>query len=208
MVTGMRPPGEPHLGTAYAVMMSYWEVVHVILLLTVIHRMFTGCAAAPKLSQLFHCVFTETSDGPCAFFYRKSYRSLALLWAGSSIANEIVVIPGVVIGKYGSNIRPAFWRNVPFFLVPFWAASQLFRRPKQMPVVTADKTQWCHIGASLHSRTSFTYRAPADKRWPVITLNVLLAIVPALLALRCCTNPAYFMKPVPKGQTNDDKKKN
>ncbi|MED6294792.1 hypothetical protein CHARACLAT_024749 [Characodon lateralis] len=277
--------GEPHLGTAYAVMMSYWEVVHVILLLTVIHRMFTG----------------------------KSYRSLALLWAGSSIANEIVVIPGVVIGKYGSNIRPAFWRNVPFFLVPFWAASHLFRRPKQMPVVTADKiaaehkksllsrpadlllsllllgamaffvfrgfvvldcpldacftyiyqyepylkdpvgfprimmlvylfyavplvgillyglnipgcswmldwtiffagamaqTQWCHIGASLHSRTSFTYRAPADKRWPVITLNVLLAIVPALLALRCRANPAYFMKPVPKGQTNDDKKKN
>lgn len=70
------------------------------------------------------------------------------------------------------------------------------------------QTQWCHIGASLHSRTPFTYRVPADKWWPVVTLNVLLAAVPTLLALRCHTNPAYFMKPVPQGQTNSEKKKN
>ncbi|XP_023261694.1 transmembrane 6 superfamily member 2-like [Seriola lalandi dorsalis] len=278
--------GEPHLSSAYAVMMSYWEgVFHFVLFLTIIHRMFRG----------------------------KSYRSLGLLWTGSSIAHQIVLIPGVVIGKYGSNIRPAFWRNVPFFLAPFWAASLLFSRPREMPVVTADKiaeeqkkgllsrpldlllslllvgamafsvfrgfvvldcpldacftyiyqyepylkdpvgfprvmmlvhlfyalplltvliyglrtpgcswmldwtiffaaamaqNQWCHIGASLHSRTPFTYRVTADKWWPVITLNVLLAAAPALLALRCRTNPAYFMNPVPKGQTNDEKKKN
>lgn len=277
--------GEPHLSTAYAVMMSYWEgVVHFILFLTIIHRMFAG----------------------------KSYRNLCLLWAGSSIAHQIVFIPGVVIGKYGSNIRPAFWRNIPFFLVPFWAASILFSGPTEMPIITADKiaaeqkksllsrpvdlllsllllgsmafcvfrgfvvldcpldfcftyiyqyepylkdpvafprvmmliylfyalplltlliyglkmpgcswmldwtlffagamaqTQWCHIGASLHSRTPFTYRVPADKRWPVIALNVLLAAAPVLLALRCHTSPAYFMKPVPKGQTNNQKKK-
>uniref|UniRef100_A0A3Q1IHG8 EXPERA domain-containing protein n=1 Tax=Anabas testudineus TaxID=64144 RepID=A0A3Q1IHG8_ANATE len=275
--------GEPHLSAAYAVMMSYWEgVVHFALFLAIIHRM-------------------------------KSYRSLGLLWAGSSIAHQVVLIPGVVIGKYGSNIRPAFWKNVPLFLVPFWAASLLFSRPTEMPVITADKiaaeqnkgllsrpvdlllslllagamafsvfrgfvvldcpldvcftyiyqyepylkdpvgfprvmmlvylfyglplltvfiyglrtpgcswmldwtlffagamaqTQWCHIGASLHSRTPFTYRVPADKWWPVITLNVLLAAAPALLALRCHINAAYFMKPVPKGQTQNDKKKN
>ncbi|KAK2822306.1 hypothetical protein Q5P01_022371 [Channa striata] len=278
--------GEPHLSTAYAVMMSYWEgVVHFVLFLTIVHRMFRG----------------------------KSYRSLGLLWAGSSIAQQMVLVPGVVIGKYGSNIRPAFWRNIPFFLVPFWAASQLFSRPRGMPVITADKiaaeqnksllsrpvdlllsllllgamafsvfrgfvvldcpldmsftyiyqyepylkdpvgfprvmmlmylfyalpllvffiyglktpgcswmldwtvffagamtqTQWCHMGASLHSRTPFTYRVPADKWLPVITLNVLLAAAPALLVLRCHANPAYFMKPVPVGQTNDEKKKN
>ncbi|XP_035025070.1 transmembrane 6 superfamily member 2 [Hippoglossus stenolepis] len=278
--------GEPHLSTAYAVMMSYWEgVFHFVLFLFIIHRMFKG----------------------------KSYRSLGLLWAGSSIGHQIVLIPGVVVGKYGSNIRPAFWRNVPFFVVPFWAASVLFRRHREMPVVTADKvaeeqkkslltrpvdlllslllmgamlfsvfrgfvvldcpldtcftyiyqyepylkdpvgfprvtmlvylfyalplltvfiyglktpgcswmldwtiffagamaqTQWCHIGASLHSRTPFTYRVPADKWWPVITLNVLLAAVPALLALRCHSSPTFFMKPVPKGQTNTEKKKN
>ncbi|XP_073347321.1 transmembrane 6 superfamily member 2 [Pagrus major] len=278
--------GEPHMSTAYAVMMSYWEgVLHYLLFLIIIHRMFKG----------------------------KSYRSLALLWAGSSMAHQIVLIPGVVVGKYGSNIRPAFWRNIPFFLAPFWAASLLFSRPREMPIVTADKisveqkksllfrpvdlllsllllaagafsvfrgfvvldcpldtcftyvyqyepylkdpvgfprvmmlaylfyavplltvfiyglrtpgcswmldwtiffaaamaqTQWCHIGASLHSRTPFTYRVPADKWWPVIGLNALLAAAPALLALRCYSNPAYFMKPVPKGQANNEKKKN
>lgn len=278
--------GEPHLGSAYAVMTSYWEgVIHLVLFLTIIHRMFKGT----------------------------SYRSLGLLWAGSSVAHQVVHIPGVVVGKYGSNIRPAFWRNVPFFLVPFWAACQLFSRPREIPVIPADKiaaeqkkgllsrpvdlllsalllaamafsvfrglvvldcpldacftyiyqyepylkdpvgfprvmmlvysfyalplltvftcglktpgctwmldwtiffagamaqTQWCHIGASLHSRTPFTYRVPADKWWPVISLNVLLAVVPVLLALRCHISPAYFMKPVPEGQTDKDKKKN
>ncbi|KAJ0058771.1 hypothetical protein NL108_000486 [Boleophthalmus pectinirostris] len=277
--------GEPHLSAAYAVMMSYWEgIVHFILFITIIHRMFKG----------------------------KSYRSLALLWTGSSIAHQVVHILGVVIGKYGSNIRPAFWKNTPFFLVPFWAASVLLSRPREMPIVTADKivaeqkksllsrpvdlilsilllgamaftvfrgfvvldcpldacfnyiyqyepylkdpvgfpritmlmylfyavplmviliyglttpgcgwmldwtilfagamaqAQWCHIGASLHSRTPFTYRVPTDKWWPVISVNVLLAAVPSVLALRCLTSPAYFMKPVPKGQTSNDKKK-
>lgn len=75
-------------------------------------------------------------------------------------------------------------------------------------VLLFSQTQWCHIGASLHSRTPFTYRVPADKWWPVISLNVLLAVVPVLLALRCHISPAYFMKPVPEGQTDKDKKKN
>uniref|UniRef100_A0A3B4AYR9 EXPERA domain-containing protein n=1 Tax=Periophthalmus magnuspinnatus TaxID=409849 RepID=A0A3B4AYR9_9GOBI len=269
--------GEPHLSAAYAVMMSYWEgIVHFILFITIIHRI-------------------------------KSYRSLALLWVGSEYLYNCL-FPG----KYGSNIRPAFWRNAPLLLVPFWAGSVLLSRPREMPVVTADKiaaeqrkgllsrpvdlilsvlllgamaftvfrglvvlecpldacfnyiyqfepylkdpvgfprvmmlmylfysvplmviliyglttpgcgwmldltiffagamaqAQWCHIGASLHSRTPFTYRVPTDKWWPVISLNVLLAAVPAVLALRCLTSPAYFMKPVPKGQTNNDKKK-
>lgn len=68
------------------------------------------------------------------------------------------------------------------------------------------QTQWCHIGGSLHSRTPFTYRVPSDKWWPVISLNVLLAAVPTLLALRCHSNPAFFLTPVPTGQTNGEKK--
>lgn len=35
--------GEPHMSTAYAVMMSYWEgVLHYLLFLIIIHRMFKG----------------------------------------------------------------------------------------------------------------------------------------------------------------------
>lgn len=104
--------GEPHLSAAYAVMMNYWEgVLHFLLFLIIIHRMFRG----------------------------KSYRSLALFWAGSSIAHQIVFIPGVVIGKYGSNIHPAFWRNTPFLLLPVWGAILLFSRERELPIIPADK---------------------------------------------------------------------
>ncbi|XP_028987076.1 transmembrane 6 superfamily member 2 isoform X2 [Betta splendens] len=278
--------GEPHLSTAYAVMTSYWDGgVHLVALLEMIRRMFRG----------------------------KSYRRLGLLWVGSFIAHHIVLIPGVAVGKYGSGVRPAFWRNIPCLLAPFWAASVILRRPREIPVITADKvaaeqskgvlsrpvdlllslllvgamafsvfrgfvvldcpldacftyiyqyepylkdpvgfprvmmlvylfyalplmavlvcglktpgcswmldwtlvfagavaqTQWCHIGASLHSRTPFTYRVPADKWWPVMAANALLAAAAALLALRCHASPAFFMRPVPKGQADSDKKKN
>lgn len=40
----------------------------------------------------------------CCPVCRKSYRSLALLWAGSSIAHQIVLIPGVLIGERSSDL--------------------------------------------------------------------------------------------------------
>lgn len=83
-----------------------------------------------------------------------------------------------------------------------------FRPPLLSPPSPSPQTQWCHIGASLHSRTPFTYRVPVDKKWLVIALNVLLAVAPALLALRCLSNPAFFMKPAPEEQSNNEKKEN
>ncbi|XP_030629837.1 transmembrane 6 superfamily member 2 [Chanos chanos] len=277
--------GEPYLSTAYAIMMSYWDgVVHFILLLLMVHHMFRG----------------------------KPFRNLALFWAGSMIANQLVFIPGIVIGKHGKNIYPAFWRNTPFLLLPIWAAAKLLHRPRELPIITADKiaaeqkkglfsrpidllltvgllgtmaftifrgfvvlecpldncftyiyqyepylkdnvgfpkvmmlvflfyalpllaafvcglyipgctwmldwtmifagalaqAQWCHIGASLHSRTPFTYRVPRDVWRVVMTLNVLYMVLPLILALRCHTRAAFFLKAVPQGQANDKKKK-
>ncbi|KAL6468051.1 hypothetical protein MHYP_G00237280, partial [Metynnis hypsauchen] len=68
------------------------------------------------------------------------------------------------------------------------------------------QTQWAHIGASVHSRTSFTYRIPKDEWRLVMTLNVLFLAVPLLLALHVYRQPAFFMKTVPPGQANNDKK--
>ncbi|KAL0966448.1 hypothetical protein UPYG_G00295420 [Umbra pygmaea] len=278
--------GEPHLSAAYAVMMNYWEgVLHFLLFLIMIHRMFRG----------------------------KSYRSMALFWAGSSIAHQIVFLPGVFIGKYGSNIGPAFWRNIPFLLLPIWGAFLLFSGSRELPIIPADKvasvqsrsllyrpvdlflsllllaamafsvfrgvvvldcpldtcfnyiyqyepylkdpvafpritmlvylfyalpllaafiyglstpgcswmldwttffagaiaqTQWCHIGGSLHSRTPFTYRVPADKWLTVMILNGLFVATPIILAFRCRLSSAFFMPAVTKGQTNEEKKNN
>ncbi|KAG7456739.1 hypothetical protein MATL_G00238970 [Megalops atlanticus] len=278
--------GEPYIVTAYAIMMGYWDgIVHFLLYLFMVQRMAKEA----------------------------SYCRLGLFWAGSLLANMIVFVPGIVIGKYGTSIRPAYWLNFPFLLVAIWGAISLFHRPKELPIIPADRVaaeqgrgllsrpvdlflvllllggvgftifrgfvvldcpldacfnyiyqyepylkdpvgfprvmmllyvfyalplmtvfiyglwtpgctwmldwtvffagaiaqcQWCHIGASLHSRTPFTYRVTEGTWWPVVTLNVLYALVPQLLALRCAASPAFFMKTVPKGQANHEKKHN
>ncbi|KAG9278682.1 transmembrane 6 superfamily member 2 [Astyanax mexicanus] len=277
--------GEPYLNAAYCIMMNYWKgVVHFVLLLTIIHCIRKG----------------------------KQYRSIGLLWAGSMIATQVVFIPGIVIGKHAKSIYPAFWRNILFFILPIWAAVNLFSRQRELPVIPADKveeeqkkgllsrpkelllslsllgamafavfrgfvvlecaldicftyiyqyepylkdnvafskvtmlvilfyalpmlmacayglntpgctwmlewtlilagaiaqTQWAHIGASVHSRTPFTYRIPKDEWRVVMTLNVLFMAVPLLLALHVYRYPAFFMKTVPPGQADNDKKR-
>lgn len=149
--------GEPHLSSAYAVMMCYWEgVVHFLLLLTMTRCMFKG----------------------------KSYRSLGLLWVGSSIAHQIVFIPGVVIGKYGSNIRPAFWRNVPFLLLPIWAAFLLFNRPRELPIIPADKVE-AEQKKSVFSR-------PVDLLLSVVLLaSMVLSVFRGLVVMDCPLNGCF-----------------
>lgn len=38
-------------------------------------------------------------------------------------------------GKYGSEIRPAFWLNFLFLLMPVWGAITIFTRPKDRPLI-------------------------------------------------------------------------
>ncbi|PWA19075.1 hypothetical protein CCH79_00004934 [Gambusia affinis] len=57
------------------------------------------------------------------------------------------------------------------------------------------QAQFSHIGASLHTRTPFSYRVPADSQPVFLLVNVLYALVPHALCYRCCTQPAFFIKP-------------
>ncbi|XP_066551804.1 transmembrane 6 superfamily member 2 [Amia ocellicauda] len=278
--------GEPYLRTAFGILMCYWDgTVHFALYLLMVRRLAN----------------------------KQHYRSVGLFWVGSLLINMIVFLPGNVIGKYGSDIRPAFLLNLPYIFVPIWAAITLFHRPRELPVVPADKVeseqkkwlwqrpvdsvllifllgamvfilfrglvvlecplnacflyiyqyepylkdpvaypkvlmllymfyglpllaaftyglvkpgctwmldwtlffaggvaqaQWSHIGGSLHPRTPFTYRVPEDTWWPVLLLNLALALGPQLLALRCHSSPEFFLKTVPPGQANQEKKRN
>ncbi|XP_066504353.1 transmembrane 6 superfamily member 2b [Hoplias malabaricus] len=278
--------GEPYLGSSYAIMMCYWDgVVHFIIYLVLIHRMSN----------------------------RKPYRNLGLFWAGSLVANMVVFLLGIVVGKYGSEIYPAFWINMPFLLLPIWGAMRLFQKPRETLVVAVSKaereqkkaliwrpldlllvvcilgtlgftlfrglavldcpmemftsyvnqyepylkdpvgfpkvmmllllfhalpllgsfvyglitpgctwmldwtiylagamlqTQWCHIGATLHPRTAEVYHAPESTLLSVLLLNLLYALVPLLLALRCTGDPAFFMSTASVIQTNNEKKWN
>ncbi|XP_071389689.1 transmembrane 6 superfamily member 1-like isoform X1 [Centroberyx affinis] len=57
------------------------------------------------------------------------------------------------------------------------------------------QAQFCHIGASLHTRTPFSYRVPADSQPVFLLLNILYALVPQALCYRCATRPAFFLRP-------------
>ncbi|KAK2868363.1 hypothetical protein Q7C36_000234 [Tachysurus vachellii] len=277
--------GEPYLNTAHCIMKNYWNGgVHFVLLLAIIYRMRKGMP----------------------------YRNLALLWVGSMVATQIVFIPSIVIGKHAKNIYPAFGLSLFFLILSIWTAVKLFKRPRELPIIPADKVaadqkkrllyrpkdllltltllgamaftvfrgfvvlectldmcftyiyqyepymkdsvsfpkvmmlvflfyamplltmlvygltvpgctwmldwtllltgamaqmQWTYIGASVHSRTPFTYRIPKEEWRLVMTLNLVYLAVPVLLAARCYIDPAFFMKPVPPGQADNDKKR-
>ncbi|KAJ8270087.1 hypothetical protein GJAV_G00110190 [Gymnothorax javanicus] len=278
--------GEPYIVTAYAIMMSYWNgIVHFLLYLFMVQR-----------------ISNETS-----------YRGIGLFWAGSLLANMVVYVPGIIIGKYGPYIQPTYYLNIPILLGALWGGIILFHRPRELPIIPADQvaaeqkrglffrpldlllvllliggmgftvfrafvvldcpldscftyiyqyepylkdpvgfprfmmllylfyalpllalftyglwmpgctwmldwtlffagaiaqSQWSHLGASLHHRTPYTYRVPGGRWWPVVTLNLLYAAGPLLLALRCALRPAFFMKTVPEKQANQKKKTN
>nr|XP_046248045.1 transmembrane 6 superfamily member 1-like isoform X1 [Scatophagus argus] len=56
------------------------------------------------------------------------------------------------------------------------------------------QAQFSHIGASLHTRTPFSYRVPADSQPLFLLVNVLYAVVPQALCYRCHTQPAFFLR--------------
>ncbi|KAM6943131.1 LOW QUALITY PROTEIN: transmembrane 6 superfamily member 1-like [Xenentodon cancila] len=58
------------------------------------------------------------------------------------------------------------------------------------------QAQFSHIGASLHTRTPFSYRVPAAGQPVFLLVNILYTLLPQALCYRCCTQPAFFIKPV------------
>ncbi|NXB52507.1 TM6S2 protein, partial [Leucopsar rothschildi] len=55
------------------------------------------------------------------------------------------------------------------------------------------QAQFAHLGSSLHSRTPFPYQTPDEVLWSFLLSNVLYALGPQLLALRCLRSPAFFL---------------
>ncbi|XP_056135018.1 transmembrane 6 superfamily member 1-like [Lampris incognitus] len=56
------------------------------------------------------------------------------------------------------------------------------------------QAQFSHIGASLHTRTPFSYRVPADSQTIFLVINILYALVPQALCYRCTSRPAFFLR--------------
>ncbi|XP_037673948.1 transmembrane 6 superfamily member 2 isoform X2 [Choloepus didactylus] len=93
--------GDPYLRTAHGIFICYWDgTVHYLLYL----------AMAGAIRR------------------RKRYRNLGLYWLGSFVMSIMVFLPGNILGKYSSEIRPAFFLTIPYVLVPCWAGLRVFNQ--------------------------------------------------------------------------------
>ncbi|KAJ1085725.1 hypothetical protein NDU88_005850 [Pleurodeles waltl] len=277
--------GEPYLRTSYGIVVCLWDgTVHYLLYLAM----------------------------ASAIIGRRSYRSLGLYWLGSLMMSLLVLLPGNVIGKFGTELRPSFLLNVPYVLLPIWAGMRIFREPRTTVYISPEKAleeqrcgllqrpldlalmlylviavgftlfrglvvldcpsdccfdyiyqyepylkdpvaypkmqmlvymfyalpvfclclyglvqpgctwmldwtlvlagaiaqaQFSHVGGSLHRRTPYTYRVPAENWWLFLVANVLYALGPHLLAYRCLRNPGFFVSTAPGVQDSDKKQK-
>ncbi|KAF6732590.1 Transmembrane 6 superfamily member 1 [Oryzias melastigma] len=57
------------------------------------------------------------------------------------------------------------------------------------------QVQFSYIGASLHTRTPFSYRVPVSSQLVFMLVNILYTLVPQALCYRCCTQPEFFLRP-------------
>ncbi|XP_032775194.1 transmembrane 6 superfamily member 2 [Rattus rattus] len=277
--------GEPYLRTAHGIFICYWDgTVHYLLYL----------AMAGAIRK------------------RKRYRNLGLYWLGSFAMSLLVFLPGNILGKYSSEIRPTFFLAILYMLVPCWAGMRIFnqspapssytcdmvqeeqkksllQRPADLTLIVylilaafftvfrglvvldcpADacfiyiyqyepylrdpvaypklqmlmylfyalpfyclaayaltfpgcswlpdwalvfagaigQAQFSHMGASMHLRTPFTYRVPEDTWATFLLSNLLFALGPHLLALRCLWRPAFFLRAAPPSSPQDQGKK-
>nr|XP_054588329.1 transmembrane 6 superfamily member 1 isoform X1 [Nothobranchius furzeri] len=93
----------------------------------------------------------------------------------------------------------------PYYIVTLYGL--LVPGCKWMPELTVvhsgavAQAQFTHIGASLHTRTPFSYRVPAASQPVFLLVNVLYTLLPHILCYRCCTQPAFFLR-----QINEEKK--
>ncbi|EAW84806.1 transmembrane 6 superfamily member 2 [Homo sapiens] len=106
--------GEPYLRTAHGVFICYWDgTVHYLLYL----------AMAGAICR------------------RKRYRNFGLYWLGSFAMSILVFLTGNILGKYSSEIRPAFFLTIPYLLVPCWAGMKVFSQPRALTRCTANMVQ-------------------------------------------------------------------
>ncbi|XP_069783973.1 transmembrane 6 superfamily member 2-like isoform X2 [Narcine bancroftii] len=255
----------------------------------------------------------NTSSVECSEDGGRNYRTIGLFWLGSLVMSLITLLLGTFVGKFGSEVRPAFLLNIPCVLVPLWAGKKILGSPRSLSQATADQVtkeqrkwiyrrpldlclvfyllfvilytlfrgfvsldcffdfcdtykyeqepylldpvmyariqmlvnmfyllpffglalyglivpgcvwmldltmifagaiaqaQFSHIGASLHPRTSFTYRVPSHNVSSFLYANVFFAVGAQLLALRCTIWSSFFLKGAPRNDEEMEKKVN
>lgn len=149
--------GEPYLHTAHGILICYWDgTVHYMLYL----------AMAGAIRQ------------------RRRYRNLGLFWLGSFAMTILVFLPGNVLGKYSSEIRPAFLLAILYVLVPCWAGLRIFSQPRA-PIS-------CSLYAVQDEQRKGLLQRPADLGLVIyLILAAFFTLFRGLVVLDCPTDSCF-----------------
>ncbi|XP_006886024.1 PREDICTED: transmembrane 6 superfamily member 2 [Elephantulus edwardii] len=150
--------GEPYLSTAHGVFICYWDgIVHYLLYL----------AMAGAIQK------------------RKRYRNLGLYWLGSFVMSILTFLPGNILGKYSSEIRPAFFLTILYMLVPCWAGVRIFKQSQAPICYTPNMVQEEH-------RKSLLQR-PVDLALVIyLILAGFFTLFRGLVVLDCPTDACFI----------------
>ncbi|XP_063044829.1 transmembrane 6 superfamily member 1-like [Engraulis encrasicolus] len=97
------------------------------------------------------------------------------------IVNMLYLVPYYVVTLYSLLVPGCEW-SLDLTLVHAGAVAQ---------------AQFSHTGASLHTRTPFSYRVPADSQLLFLIVNVIFGLMPQLLSYHLLSNRAFFLRPPP-----------
>ncbi|KAE8632609.1 hypothetical protein XENTR_v10001598 [Xenopus tropicalis] len=115
---------------------------------------------------------------------RKNYKAVGLFWLGSLCISMLIFLPGNVIGKYGTEIRPAFLLNVPYVALPVWAGLRIFRGRHSLPKISPERVEEVH-SQGIHQR-------PLDIALIVYLLGaIIFTLFRGLLVLDCPSDSCF-----------------
>lgn len=136
---------------------------------------------------------------------RKRYRNLGLYWLGSFAMSILVFLPGNILGKYSSEMRPTFFLAILYMLVPCWAGVRIFNQSRAPTSYTPDMVQ--------EEQKKSLFQRPADLALIVyLIFAALFTVFRGLVSLPCCPAlsppvslfslplPNVFPYSLPKGQ--------
>ncbi|XP_065837841.1 transmembrane 6 superfamily member 1-like [Oscarella lobularis] len=110
--------GEPYLSTSHGMTINYWDGTgHFLMYLFMLDGIARG----------------------------QERRNLGLYWFGSVFNSMIVLLCGSVAGKFGSHVKPSYFLNVAYVVVPLSYAYRLLRQQRKVERKPTSKSAYASV---------------------------------------------------------------